>query len=69
MRPHPPKRLRLVSATIFAAAMAAPAFVALPAQADDCKGGDPFGCQKKWGGSGSPGGPGGGGSGGGGISG
>lgn len=45
MRPHSRNHRRLASAAIFAAALMAPAFIAAPAQADDCKGGDPFNCK------------------------
>lgn len=65
MRPHSRNHHILACAALFAAALTAPALTAAPAQADDCKGGDPFSC--KW--TGRGGGSGGGGTGGGGSSG
>ncbi|MFG2090558.1 MULTISPECIES: hypothetical protein [unclassified Spirillospora] len=64
MRPHSRNHHRLTSTAIFAAALLAPAFIALPAQADECKSGNPFDCKyfERGSGSGGQGGSSGGGS-------
>ncbi|WP_443104101.1 hypothetical protein [Actinomadura sp. 3N407] len=55
MRPHSRIHHRRACAAIFAAALMAPAFIAAPARADDCKGGDPFSCKQYERGNGSGG--------------